>query len=137
MTISEVCARYDVTPDTLRYYERAGLIPHVTRTPGGKRDYTETDLNWIHFIRCMRSAGLSIQTLAHYVTLFKQGDQTLLARKRLLEIERDALSDRIRRDQAVLERLSEKIQAYETHCAEWERNHRQKCTANNEKNTDQ
>ncbi len=47
MTIKEVCEKYDITPDTLRYYERVGVIPDVTRTAGGIRNYTEEDIKWI------------------------------------------------------------------------------------------
>ena len=44
MTIKEVCERYDITADTLRYYERVGVIPEVTRTKSGIRDYREEDI---------------------------------------------------------------------------------------------
>lgn len=44
MTIKQVCEKYQISPDTLRYYERTGVIPPVTRTPNGIRNYTEQDL---------------------------------------------------------------------------------------------
>lgn len=56
MTISEVSEKYGLTPDTLRYYERIGLIPPVPRTKSGLRDYDESSCNWIEFIKCMRGA---------------------------------------------------------------------------------
>ena len=56
MTISEVSKKYDITADTLRYYERIGLIPPVPRTKSGVRDYDESSCNWVNFIKCMRSA---------------------------------------------------------------------------------
>ena len=55
MTISEVSKKYDITADTLRYYERIGLIPPVPRTKSGLRDYDESSCNWVNFIKCMRS----------------------------------------------------------------------------------
>ena len=58
MTIAEVSRMFEISVDTLRYYERIGLLPAVPRTPDGIRDYGEKDLGWIAFIKCMRSAGL-------------------------------------------------------------------------------
>lgn len=74
MTISEVSEKYGLTPDTLRYYERIGLIPPVPRTKSGLRDYDESSCNWIEFIKCMRGAGLQIEALIEYVALYQQGD---------------------------------------------------------------
>lgn len=81
MTISEVSEKYGLTPDTLRYYERIGLIPPVPRTRSGLRDYDESSCNWIEFIKCMRGAGLQIEALIEYVALYQQGDSTIEARK--------------------------------------------------------
>lgn len=76
MTIAEVSRQFDITPDTLRYYERIGLIPPVPRTKSGIRDYDQTSCSWIEFIKCMRAAGLQIEALIEYVALFQQGDST-------------------------------------------------------------
>ena len=83
MTIAQVSQKYGVSADTLRYYERIGLIPPVHRSAGGIRDYDETDCGWVEFIKCMRAAGLPIEALIEYVALFQQGDDTLCARKAL------------------------------------------------------
>ena len=103
MTIAEASRRFDLTADTLRYYERIGLIPHVNRNKSGIRDYTEEDLGWIEFIRCMRSAGISIEALIEYVAMFKQGASTVKARKALLVEQRRQLAERIENMQATLE----------------------------------
>lgn len=66
--------------DTLRYYERIGLIPHVNRNKSGIRDYTEEDCNQVEFIKCMRNAGLPIEVLIEYVDMFQQGDETIETR---------------------------------------------------------
>ena len=63
MTIAEVSKKFDLSQDTLRYYERIGLIPSVNRNKSGNRDYTEEDCRWVEFIKCMRSAGLPIEVL--------------------------------------------------------------------------
>lgn len=113
MTIAEVSKQYELTPDTLRYYERIGLIPPVNRNSSGNRDYTEDDCRWVSFIKCMRSAGLSIEVLMEYVTLFRQGDETREVRKELLEAQRRELIKRIEELQDTLAVLDRKIAGYE------------------------
>lgn len=105
MTIAEVSKKLDLSQDTLRYYERIGLIPSVNRNKGGIRDYTEEDCKWIEFIKCMRSAGLPIEVLIEYVGLFQQGDATIEARKELLIGQRKQLIARMEDMQKTLELL--------------------------------
>lgn len=114
MTISEVSKKYGIPADTLRYYEKEGLIPFVNRTESGLRDYTEKDCGWVEFIKCMRSAGLSVETLKTYVALFQKGKRTLGARKDLLLAERDRLQARMNELQQTLARLNYKIEVYES-----------------------
>ena len=85
MTIKEVSQKYNISQDTLRYYERVGMIPKVTRTASGIRDYQESDLSWVELVICMRSAGLPVEALIEYVELYQQGDQTFSARLELLQ----------------------------------------------------
>ncbi len=113
MTISEVSEKYGLPADTLRYYEKVGLIPPVHRKESGVRDYTPVDCSWVEFIKCMRGAGLSIETLIEYVALFRRGNRTLQKRKNLLIQERNALAERIKEMQAVLKRLNHKIEIYD------------------------
>ena len=113
MTISEVSEKYGMTQDTLRYYERVGLIPTVPRKSSGVRDYDESSCGWVEFIRCMRNAGLPIETLIEYVRLCQEGPKTNEARKHLLIEERQRLSERIDAMQATLVRLNCKIEHYE------------------------
>jgi len=113
MTIAEVSKKYDVSVDTLRYYEKVGLIPRVRRTQGGLRDYTQSDCNWVHFIKCMRSAGLPIEVLIQYVDLFVQGDSTIEARKNLLIEQRNQLLLRMAEMQETLDHLNYKIEQYD------------------------
>ncbi len=112
--ISEVCERFDLTADTLRYYERIGLIPKVNRTEGGMRDYTEYDCGWIDFIKCMRNAGVQIEALTEYVKLFGEGDKTHEERKQILVRERDRIAEQIDELQSTLTRLNGKIEKYDT-----------------------
>lgn len=113
MTITEVSEKFNLPPDTLRYYERIGLIPRVGRNKSGNRDYSEEDCRWIEFIKCMRAAGLPIEVLIEYVTLFQQGDETRDARKEILIEQRKLLQGRMDDMQKNLDRLDFKIDRYE------------------------
>lgn len=113
MTIAEVAKKYDLSTDTLRYYERIGLVPPVTRTASGIRDYKEKDLNWVEFIKCMRGAMVSIESLVEYVSLFSQGTATQKARKAILTEEYEALLSRIEVMQKGADRLKYKIEYYD------------------------
>ena len=113
MTIAQVSKKYDISADTLRYYERIGLIPTVNRLPSGIRDYTENDCNWVEFAKCMRGAGLQVEALIEYIALFQQGDGTIEARKQILIEQRVQLVQRIDEMQRTLERLNKKIERYE------------------------
>lgn len=113
MTISQVSKKYGLSADTLRYYEKEGLIPFVNRTESGLRDYTDNDCGWVEFIKCMREAGLSVETLKKYVALFQQGKRTLKARKNLLIAERDRLKARMQQLMDTIKRLNHKIDVYE------------------------
>lgn len=113
MTIAEVSKKYDITADTLRYYERIGLIPPVPRTKSGNRDYDEVSCGWVELMICMRKAGVQIEALIEYVQLYAQGDATIDARKNLLIEQRENLMERMRDMQASLDRLNDKIDHYE------------------------
>lgn len=113
MKITEVSEKFDIPQDTLRYYERIGLIPHVNRNKSGIREYTEEDCKWVEFIKCMRGAGLPIEVLIEYVGLFQQGDETIEARKELFIEQRKQLLARMEDMNKTLERLDYKISVYE------------------------
>lgn len=113
MTIAEVSKKFNLSPDTLRYYERIGLLPSVNRTQSGIRNYTEGDCRWVEFVKCMRNAGLPIEVLIEYVALFQQGDSTIEARKDILVDQRKQLIGRMQEMKSTLERLEYKIARYE------------------------
>ena len=113
MKIAEVSERFDLSSDTLRYYERVGLIPPVNRTDSGIRDYNELDLRRVDFIKCMRKAGLPVDVLTEYMELVQQGDSTVEARKEILIHQRDQLAARMEEMQETLDLLNHKIEVYE------------------------
>lgn len=128
MTIKEVSEQYEISQDTLRYYERVGMIPPVTRTAGGIRNYTAEDLRWVELAKCMRSAGLPVEAMIEYVRLFQEGDSTLPARLQLLTDQREVLLEQRKQIDETLNRLNYKISRYEeavqTGILRWESDNR-------------
>lgn len=125
MNISEVSEKYGLTQDTLRYYERVGMIPRVTRTQSGIRDYTEEDCRWVELAKCMRSAGLPVEVMIEYLKLTQEGVTTIPARRELLMEQREILIAQREAIDATLERLEYKIgrydQAIETGVLKWDK----------------
>ncbi len=113
MTIAEVSKKYNISADTLRYYERVGLIPPVPRTASGIRDYDEASCGWVELMKCMRAAGVQIDALAEYASLAQQGDDTQAQRKAILLEQRDLLEQRIAEMQDSLTRLNKKLEWYD------------------------
>ncbi|WP_207940989.1 hypothetical protein DOK78_001459 [Enterococcus sp. DIV2402] len=113
MNISEVAARYQLTPATLRYYEQQGLIPPIARTKAGNRTYSNEDVNWIEFIKCMRDSGLSIESLAEYTKLYQKGDETLEERQAILIVEYKKLLEKQQQINETVFKLGNKIKNYE------------------------
>jgi MerR family transcriptional regulator, aldehyde-responsive regulator len=113
MKIAEVSELYDISADTLRYYERIGLIPPVNRDKNGIRDYREIDVRRVEFIKCMRSARLPIEVLIDYVGLVQLGDQTIEARREILIEQREQLAAKMKEMQKTLDMLDHKIDVYE------------------------
>lgn len=113
MTITEVSKKCDISADTIRYYEKIGLIPPINRNKNGIRNFTEEDCKWIEFAKCMRNAGLSIDALSQYLVLFQKGNNTIKERKQLLIEQRNELAKKIELMQNTLKRLDSKIDGYE------------------------
>ncbi len=113
MTIKEVAEKYNISQDTLRYYERVKMIPEVHRTPGGIRDYQEEDLKWLELALCMRNAGLPVEAMIEYLRLFQEGDATIPARLELLQNQMENLEKQKAQLTATMEHLAYKISRYE------------------------
>lgn len=111
MTIKEVSEKYNISPDTLRYYEKVGIIKTVTRK-NGIRQYGEKEIDNIEFVVCMRNAGISIDALVKYIKLFDKGDQTANERKQILIDERKKIKIKIDEMNKALDKLNYKIDVY-------------------------
>ncbi|MDD7372754.1 MAG: MerR family transcriptional regulator [Sarcina ventriculi] len=133
MNITQVSKKYNVSTDTLRYYERIGLIPPVTRDKHGYRDYTDYDCKWVYFAKVMRGAGVSIESMIEYVSLFMEGENTKDARKQILLDQQDELERKIKEMQETLGYLKHKIDVYEERILKYEE---QLIPENKQKNKD-
>ncbi|WEV50806.1 MerR family transcriptional regulator [Lactobacillus sp. ESL0731] len=113
MNIKQVSELCNLSPDTIRYYEKEKLIPPVKRV-SGMRDFDQKDVKWLNFIYCMRHAGLPIKVLKEYVDLFSQGDVTIPKRVELLKQQRETLNDKITELTSARDHLDQKIANYQT-----------------------
>lgn len=113
MTIAEVGEKYSLTPDTLRYYEKIGLISNVPRTKNGIRNYDDKTCRRIEFIKCMRDAGVEIEILIEYIELFEQGKSTVKARQQLLKEQKEKLLEKQKNINDTINRLNYKLQLYD------------------------
>ncbi|WP_019316296.1 stress response transcriptional regulator NmlR [Streptococcus mutans] len=113
MNIKKVSEITDVSADTIRYYDRIGLLPRITRTNSGVRDFTEREIGILEFVRCFRKAGMSVEALIEYISLLEEGEGTERERLRLLTEQRDEMDDRIYELNQARERLNYKIENYE------------------------
>lgn len=121
MNISEVSKKYDIPVDTIRYYEKIGLIPSVNRRESGIRDFSKIDIGWIEYIKCMRSAGMPIKELCEYVGLFRGGSKTHDKRKKILIRQKEELSLKLKEIKNTLKMLNHKIDTYDTEMKKYEK----------------
>lgn len=113
MKVSEVSKKYNITIDTLRYYEKIGLIKNVPRDKSGIRNYDEKSLKRIEFIKCMRNADVEIDILIKYMNLLEMGKSTVLERKKLLDEQRIKLLEKEKNITETLDKLNYKINLYD------------------------
>lgn len=114
MNIKKVSEQTGVSADTIRYYERIGLLPRVRRNKSGIRDFSEQDIATLEFIRCFRRAGMSVESLIEYMNLVEQGEGTEEARMHLLQEQRDKLDARIDELLTTRKRMDYKIKNYQS-----------------------
>lgn len=113
MHIKDAAEKVGLSADTIRYYERIGLVPPIPRLSSGVRDFQQEDLNALEFVKCFRSAGVSVESLIAYMTLYGKGEETQAERLTILQDERQKLLERIEEQQAALRRLDDKVSLYQ------------------------
>ena len=113
MTIREVAAKTNMSTDTLRYYERIGLLPPVPRNAAGIRKYDEYFVNFINFITKLKASGMSLEHIIDYIRLAEMGDATIQERKKLLAEARETLIEKINSLQLIAELADYQLRNYE------------------------
>lgn len=119
-SIKEAAERMGVTTHTLRYYDREGLLPHVERTSGGIRRFSQEDLDGLALINCLKATGMSIRQIKDFLDLSQQGDETLDERRAILRRQRERILAGMEQMQEHLERVERKIAYYDTRARERE-----------------
>lgn len=113
MTIREIAAKTNMSTDTLRYYERIGLLPPVPRNAAGIRNYDEYFVNFINFIKKLKASGMSLEHIIDYIRLAEMGDATIQERKKLLAEAREMLSEKIHDLQLAVQEADYQLNNYE------------------------
>lgn len=112
LTIAEVAERTGVTAHTLRYYERAGLLPHVERNGSGHRRFTEEDIEWVVMVTRLRATGMPIRAIREYAELVRAGEGNEAERLALLEEHRERVVAQLAEIERNLELVDYKIGLY-------------------------
>jgi DNA-binding transcriptional MerR regulator len=114
VTIGRAAELTGLTADTLRYYERDGLMLHpVGRSSSGHRHYTDRDLDWIRLVTRLRATGMPIRDVRHYASLVRTGSGNETERLDLLLAHRKAVLDQLAEVQGHLAAIDHKIAIYE------------------------
>lgn len=112
-SIAQAAEASGLSIDTLRYYERIGLIDPPARDSGGRRVYTDEDINWLVFLTKLRTTGMPIKLMREYAQLRHRGEATAARRKQILVYQRASVRERIDELRACLDVLDYKIENYE------------------------
>ncbi len=112
-TIKEVSEKFGVTAHTLRYYEKEGLIPSVRREKNGRREYSDTDLEWLNIVCCMRATGMSIEHIKQYIALCLLGDDTIPQRRKIILCQKEILEKHISEYKKLLSVVNKKLRRYD------------------------
>lgn len=112
LSVQEMANATGLSKDTLRYYEKIGLIDNIERANNGHRRYSGEDVIWVEFLKRLRATGMSIQQMKLYADLRRQGDETLTERRQLLETHQHEVASHIREYQQLLAVIKDKIEVY-------------------------
>ena len=112
-TIKEVSERFNITPPTLRFYEKAGLLPSIRREENGHRMYSDTDLEWIQIVCCMRATGMSIDYIKRYINLCLLGENTIPERRQIILCQKEIIENHINEYKKLLKVVNRKLKHYD------------------------
>lgn len=115
-TIHQAAEKFDLTAHTIRYYDKEGLLPFVERSKAGNREFTDSDLDWLALICCLKNTGMQIKQIKQYIEWCMQGDETLEIRKRMFIDHRNEVLKQIDELKKNLKTIDYKIEFYDTAC---------------------
>ena len=121
MTIKEISQEFDLTKDTIRYWEKEKLIPPVKRDENSYRVYDQYEENWVFYIKVLRKAGMSVKQLKYFVNIYRVGSSSD-KRKSLLTDQRDQLKKQMTKIQKTINYLNYKIDHFDDHLLTFEKN---------------
>ena len=113
MNISEIAMKTNISTETLRYYERIGIIPPVPRKANGIRSYDEKFIDWINLVQKLKDLGMSLEMIVNYFELAKLGDDTSSGRKALIQEIRENLLEKILHLQMTLQKIDYQLNNYD------------------------
>ncbi len=113
-SISQAAKRTGLTEYTLRYYEKEGLLPFVTRTASGIRDFKENDFEWLSLITCLKQSGMPVKQIKEFIDLSLQGDDTLQARLDILKMHKESVEAKMEELTRHMQKIDYKIWYYST-----------------------
>ncbi|MBO0441089.1 MerR family transcriptional regulator [Candidatus Enterococcus ikei] len=119
MNSKEAAEMFGLTTDTVRYYERVGVIPPIKRDKNGYRVYTTRDLNWIYLAKSLRHAGVSIESLIEFATLSQLGGNVEQAQKQILQDQLQEITGKLEEMTKTRDLLQYKIDTYDEHIAKF------------------
>ena len=113
-SVSEIAKKMNVSAATIRYYDQEGLLPHVARTAGGARVFTEADFRWLNLISCLKKAGMPLKDIRRYIEMTVQGEETLEERLQMFQEQKRRVQKQIEELQQTLNVVNYKCWYYET-----------------------
>jgi len=123
INIKKVAEIFDITIDTIRYYEKVGVIPPVTRKDNGHRDFTTQDMNWVFLAKSLRNAGVSIESMTKFTELSQATGEKRLEQKNVLNNQLKELDEKLKEIKKARDLLDYKIETYDDHIAQIEAGH--------------
>ena len=131
-SIKEVSQRTNISAYVLRYYEKEGLLPHVSRSKGGIRRYTDADLELLGLICCLKKTGMSLRDIRMFVQLQERGPSTLRQRCDILEAQQRTILNGMEEMCKNCEEVRHKLEVYTALLREYEGNARDGDSADRE-----
>ncbi len=113
MKISEAAARCGLSIDTIRFYERSGLLPVIDRGTDGKRRFSAEDAEWLILLASLRETGMSMKDMRHFAELYRQGNASIPERRRVLQNHALLLDKRREALERCAELLAYKLERYD------------------------